>query len=155
MNNKLKGCFQHKSDHWKTPSKLYEILIEKKYKDPCPFMSKKDGMKKNYFREKIYINPPYSKIKEWVEYGINQYFKNYCEVLFLIPARTDTKYFQELMSYSPDIYFIKGRLHFNDSKTGAPFPSILVRLRHQNPRINEMYNMDLDKLIYCIKIDKF
>lgn len=91
---------------------------------------------------------------EWINYGIRQYFINHCEVIFLIPARTDTKYFHELLEYSPDIYFIKGRLHYNDSKNGAPFPSVLLRLFYQNPRDQETYSTDLEKLIYLIKENK-
>lgn len=93
-------------------------------------------------------------MNDWINYGIRQHWYNHCEVLFLIPARTDTKYFHELLSYSPDIYFIKGRLHYNDSKTGAPFPSILLRLFYENPRERNYYHMDLDYMIYLIKIDK-
>ena len=45
----------------------------------------------------------------------------------LIPARTDTKYFREMVDYGCDIAFITGRLHFNDSNS-APFPSCLISL---------------------------
>ena len=110
--------------------------------------------KKNYFMKKLYINPPFSKISEWVNYGLKQYFINHCEVIFLIPARTDTKYFHELLSYSPDIYFIKGRLHYNESKTGAPFPSLFIRLKHQNPKEAECLGIELKQLIKCLKEGK-
>lgn len=47
-----------------------------------------------------------------------------------MPARTDTKYFHELLKLKPKIYFIKGRLHFNDSKESAPFPTILLHFNN-------------------------
>ena len=49
------------------------------------------------------------------------------EVILLIPARTDTKYFRKLVDYGVNIYFITGRLHFNDSNS-APFPSCYIEL---------------------------
>lgn len=47
----------------------------------------------------------------------------------LIPARTDTKYFHEYIYKRHEIRFIRGRLHFNESKAGAPFPSMVVVMR--------------------------
>lgn len=44
----------------------------------------------------------------------------------LLPSRTDTKWFHEDCMLG-DIEFIKGRLKFGNSKTAAPFPSIIVR----------------------------
>jgi site-specific DNA-methyltransferase (adenine-specific) len=79
----------------------------------------------------LFINPPYSNIKEWVDYAI-KHLNNHKEnvVIFLIPSRTDTKYFQKLLDENIDmgIYFFKGRLHFNGSKNSAPFPSCLIKL---------------------------
>ena len=44
--------------------------------------------------------------------------------------RLDTKYFQKMLTYNIDmgIFFFKGRLHFDDAKNGAPFPSCLIKL---------------------------
>ena len=60
------------------------------------------------------------QINNWL---IKQCKKN--KVALLIPSRTDTQYFHELIKLKPIIYFIKGRLHYNDSGT-APFPTILM-----------------------------
>jgi site-specific DNA-methyltransferase (adenine-specific) len=47
--------------------------------------------------------------------------------VFLIPARTDTRWFHEIvLPYAKEIRFIKGRLKFGDSKNSAPFPSMIV-----------------------------
>ena len=35
----------------------------------------------------------------------------------LIPNRSDTQYYHELLELHPCLYFIKGRLKFNESKT--------------------------------------
>ena len=73
-----------------------------------------------------FVNPPYSKIKNFVDKAIKEHKKDK-EVVLLIPARTDTKYFKKLVDYGVDITFVTGRLHFNDSNS-APFPSCYIRL---------------------------
>ena len=50
-------------------------------------------------------------------------------VVMLLPARTDTKYFHEYIYNKQTIYFLKGRLKFSNSKTPAPFPSMIVVFR--------------------------
>jgi len=48
-------------------------------------------------------------------------------VVFLIPARTDTKRFHEIfIPFATEIRFLKGRLKFDDQKNSAPFPSMIV-----------------------------
>ena len=54
--------------------------------------------------------------------------ENGCNVWMLIPSRTDTRYFQKIMNDGMLLYFIKGRLRFNDGEMGAPFPSVLIHL---------------------------
>lgn len=99
--------------------------MEKGFIDPCPLHSKEDNLNKIYDGKKIFINPPYSQISKWVDFIENNLHYAW-EIHLLIPARTDTKYFHELIKLHPIIYFIKGRLHFNDKGT-APFPSIIMK----------------------------
>lgn len=49
--------------------------------------------------------------------------------VYLIPVRSDTKYWHDLiMKYASEIRFVKGRLNFNESKSPAPFPCVLIVL---------------------------
>ena len=125
------ACFLHKTDNWKTPKDLYSHFMEKGYIDPCPYLSETDNLKVDMGEVNLFINPPYSDIKSWVDYAI-EHIKRHKEnhVIFLIPSRTDTKYFQKMLAENIDmgIYFFKGRLHFNESKGGAPFPSCLIKI---------------------------
>jgi site-specific DNA-methyltransferase (adenine-specific) len=51
-------------------------------------------------------------------------------VVFLIPARTDTRRFHNIiLPYASEIRFIKGRLKFDKHKNPAPFPSMVVVFR--------------------------
>lgn len=58
-------------------------------------------------------------------------------VYMLIPSRTDTKYFHKMINSNLDmgIYFFEGRLHFNESKGAAPFPSCLIKLTAPKSKI--------------------
>lgn len=50
--------------------------------------------------------------------------------VFLIPARTDTKWFHDIvLPNAAEIRFVKGRLKFGDAKNSAPFPSMIVVFR--------------------------
>lgn len=74
----------------------------------------------------MFVNPPYSKIKQWVEKCYVEHKTNGATVVMLIPSRTDTRYFHEYIYHKAEIEFIKGRLHFSNSKNSAPFPSMIV-----------------------------
>lgn len=121
------GIFSHASDHWRTPPEIYNFFMSHGYIDPCPFMADFDGLKIEYKNKKIYINPPYSQMKLWSDYAI-KLLGGGCKIVLLIPSRTETQYFHLLLEYNPKILFFKGRLHFNESKNSAPFPSCLIIL---------------------------
>lgn len=120
-----KVLFSRNSDNWATPKIMYEFYIRNNYFDPCPLNSQFDGLEIEW-GEKNFVNPPYSKIREFVDKAIIEHKKNK-KVVLLIPARTDTKYFRKLVDYGCNIVFITGRLHFNESNS-APFPSCLIYL---------------------------
>ena len=120
-----KILFSRKSDNWRTPKVLYDEYIKEGFFDPCPYNSNFDGLKIEW-KDKNFVNPPYSKISAFVDKSIEE-FKKGKTVILLIPARTDTKYFKKLVDYGVDITFVTGRLHFNNSNS-APFPSCYIRL---------------------------
>lgn len=120
----LKVMYSKHTDNWKTPSKLYNFFMESGFIDTFPYMSKYDEFEKNYFNENLFINPPYSKLEQVVEWLIKQLENNKC-ICLLIPARTDTKYFHKLLKYKPSIWFMRGSLKFNDVGS-APFPSLIL-----------------------------
>ena len=75
----------------------------------------------------MFCNPPYGRaIGEWVCKAHDEAQKPDTLVVMLIPARTDTAYFHDYIYGKAEIRFIRGRLHFNESKSGAPFPSMIV-----------------------------
>jgi hypothetical protein len=124
------ALFSSGSDKWATPPALLRHLEHRfggPFYDPCPIEWKpgdEDGLALEW-KERNFVNPPYSEIAKWAEKSLKEYEKDKL-VLFLCPARTDTKYFHKYLIRAPVIYFIEGRLRFNGSKNSAPFPSMIA-----------------------------
>lgn len=112
---------------WKTPKAVYQILnAEFNFDhDPCPTNFKIDGLKSQWGKVN-YVNPPYGReLQKWIKKGYDEYKKGKI-VVFLIPSRTDTKWWHDYCMKAKEIRFIKGRLKFDDQKNPAPFPSAIV-----------------------------
>ena len=128
MNDKDKQVlFSSLKDEWNTPQSLYNKLDEEfNFNfDPCPENYKVDGLTIEW-KERNFINPPYSKVKDWIRKGYEESIKGRLCV-FLVASRTDTKWFHEyVLPYAKDVRFIKGRLKFSEYKTNAPFPSCII-----------------------------
>lgn len=136
------GLFSSNSNEWATPTNFFaELDAEFHFTlDPCAtkenakceryFTKEQDGLTRSWHereRERVFVNPPYGReIGKWVKKAYEE--SKYCEtVVMLIPARTDTSYFHDFIYHkAKEIRFIRGRLHFNDSPQGAPFPSMVV-----------------------------
>ena len=74
----------------------------------------------------VWCNPPYGReIGKWMEKAAesNRGGVTVC----LVPARTDTRWWHEwIVGKATEIRFIRGRLKFGGSESGAPFPSAIV-----------------------------
>ena len=122
-----KIVFSHKSDNWATPSNFYDFIMSKGFYDPCPFLSTFDSLQDDWLT-KNYVNPPFSKISQFISKAICEY-KRGKTILMLLPVRTDTRYFKQLYDNGCTLVMITGRLRYNDSSKSAPFPSCLVILK--------------------------
>lgn len=138
MNTKL--MFSKKSDNWATPKTLFNEL-NKEFNfnfDPCPLNSEDLTSLFKDWKGSIFINPPYSNIANFMDKAILEIKKgNAHTIVFLVPARTDTKWFHNyVLKFNGEIRFIKGRLRFNNSKNPAPFPSLIIIFRKE---VNTMH----------------
>ena len=127
MNTKI--MFSSMSDEWRTPQSLFKKL-DKEFNfdsDPCPMgRSLKRGMLRKVWLKRVFVNPPFSKIKDWVLQGYIHGQHNEVVVVMLIPSRTDTRWWHDYVMKAKEIRFIKGRLKFSGHKNAAPFPSCVV-----------------------------
>ena len=70
-------------------------------------------------------SPPYSKPTPWVKKAYEESLKGKI-VVGLLRGDTSTRWFHDwCLGKAKEIRFVKGRIHFNDSKP-APFASIIV-----------------------------
>lgn len=119
--------FSAARDNWKTPKAFYEAL-DQEFRfdfDPCPPMPTFDGLTVEWGCSN-FVNPPYGNvISKWLAKGFEQAQLGKLSV-FLIPSRTDTKWWHSYCMQADEIRFIKGRLKFDDQPNAAPFPSALV-----------------------------
>ena len=133
--------FSSNSDEWSTPQDVFDIL-DQEFRftlDPCAsesnhkceryFTKDDDGLSMDWGGERVFCNPPYSKIADWVRKSYEETRKSGTVVALLIPSRTDTRYFHDYIYNRSEIRFIKGRLRFGESKNSAPFPSMVVIFR--------------------------
>lgn len=115
---------------WKTPIEIYKQLDNEFHFDfdPCPSNPDFDGLSIEWGKCN-FVNPPYGKdISKWIKKGYEEYFKNKT-VVFLIPSRTDTRWWHDYIMNASEIRFIKGRLKFKGAKNNAPFPSAVIVFR--------------------------
>jgi len=142
----IQAMTSHKNDNWATPNwfvrKLENELHIKFTLDPCTtqekakapnyFTIEDDGLNQSWEGHNVFVNPPYSNNKEWVKKCYEESLKPNTLVVLLIPARTDTRYFHEICMKADLIYFIKGRIKFENpetenNKNNSPvFPSMVV-----------------------------
>lgn len=133
--------FSRKSDEWPTPEELYAQLNEEfgftldpastdeNHKTEKYYTAVENGLKQDWGGERVFLNPPYSQVADWVKKAWEESTKPNTLVVLLLPARTDTKYFHGYIQHRSEVRFLRGRLKFGDSTGNAPFPSMIVIYR--------------------------
>jgi hypothetical protein len=122
---------------WQTPKAVYQILdAEFNFDfDPCPPNPDFNGLAGKWGKSN-FVNPPYgNQIPKWIEKGYIEHIENNSTVVFLIPSRTDTRWWHDYCMKANEIRFIKGRLKFDEHVNSAPFPSAIVVFK-SNRKVN-------------------
>lgn len=126
-SSKFKSLFSSKKQDWRTPKALYRQLdAEFNFDfDPCPVNPSFNGLVVAW-KDRNFVNPPYNEVEKWIQKGFFE-FKKGKLVVFLVAARTDTKWFHRyVLPHAKEIRFLKGRLKFSGCKDSAPFPSMVI-----------------------------
>jgi site-specific DNA-methyltransferase (adenine-specific) len=102
--------------------------------DPCPARPASeagmplfgtDGLHISWTGQRVFCNPPCGRhVGRWLAKA-----RKADLAVFLLPARTDTRWWHEHALKADEIRFMRGRLRFNGAQTGAPFPSVLLVFR--------------------------
>jgi phage N-6-adenine-methyltransferase len=132
--------FSSKTDLWATPQSLFDTLqAEFGFTlDVCAnaenakclryFTEEQDGLAQDWTGV-CWMNPPYGReIGKWVKKAY-QSAEQGATIVCLLPARTDTAWWQTYVSRATEIRLYKGRLKFGSATNSAPFPSALVVFR--------------------------
>lgn len=137
-NSQITNLNSGKTD-WTTPRDLFNQLdaIFHFTLDPCSthenalcekhFTIAENGLLQKWGGEIVFMNPPYNRETGiWLKKAYEE-SQNGATVVCLIPARPDANYWHDLIfPYAAGVWFIKGRLHFSNSKDHAAFPSALI-----------------------------
>ena len=137
------GLFSSATPEWYTPQHIVQRVIAlfgRINLDPCSnssdpalanvpadaYWTLADNGLVQPWHGRVYMNPPYGdEIAGWVGRMRGAYETGeISEAVALLPARTDTAWFQSLADYR--MCFIRGRLKFSGSENSAPFPSAVV-----------------------------
>lgn len=120
------------SDSYRTPKALYAALdAEFGFTlDPCPLDESalagaqlwgRDGLQRSWAGERVFCNPPYSNIGPWLAKARE------AEVaVYLLPCKTDTRWWHDYAMRADEFRFIRGRLQFEGTPFRAPFPSVIL-----------------------------
>jgi site-specific DNA-methyltransferase (adenine-specific) len=135
-----KALFSSNKKNWGTPLPFF-----KRYDDEFHFTldaaaSEENKLCDRFYSEsqdsllqpwtgRVWCNPPYGRdLFRWVDKACKEtlYFERCTLSCLLLPARTDTKWFHEIVIPHGEFEFIKGRIKFVGAKHVAPFPSMIV-----------------------------
>lgn len=129
----LETLYQKANDEYASPSWIKDGLFAGWF-DPCPMtkgLVNFDGLT-SAWKDKTFVNPPYSKPLPWVQKAIAENKKGKTIVL-LIKHDSSTEWFRLLHEAGAEFLMVNGRLHFN-SGDAAPFPSVLVMLYYSEKK---------------------
>jgi site-specific DNA-methyltransferase (adenine-specific) len=138
-----KGLLESGRDDWETPQELFDEL-DREFGftlDPCATAENakcakyhtpsEDGLARDWTGETVFCNPPYGRRQDaWVR-KCREHGAGGGVAVMLIPARTDTARFHDLILGNAEIRFLRGRLKFGGAKDSAPFPSMVVVFRRE------------------------
>lgn len=142
--------FTSRSEEYRTPQELFDRLDEMFgfTLDPCaaPWNAKcekyytieDNGLEQSWQGETVFMNPPYGRnIADWMEKAYTESKNNDATVVVLVHSRTDTRWWHDWAMKANQIWFIKGRLSFDnpDGEDGykAPFPSCILVYQENSP----------------------
>ena len=132
------GLFTSNTPEWATPRTLFNELSDefggfrldvcatpKNAKCSRFYSLREDGLKMPWSKRN-WMNPPYGRtIAHWIKRAHEESSRGN-QTVALLPARTDTGWFQDYIYKRHEIRFLRGRLKFNDGAMPAPFPSMVV-----------------------------
>lgn len=137
------ALYSSETDQWETPRALFAVLDAEFAFELDVCASHSNAKCKKFlstdaldieWKGSCWMNPPYGgEIAAWIEKAFTSAQKG-ATVVCLVPARVDTAWWWDYCAHG-EIRFLRGRLKFGESETGAPFPSAVVIFRPNQRRL--------------------
>ena len=141
------AAFTSEREDWTTPREFFDRLNSKYFftldaaastsNNLCSnfYSIDNDAMKADWLKDSkngwVWLNPPYGKkISSFMQKAHEEALRG-TKIVALVPARTDTKWFQDYC-LPHQITFIRGRLKFGNATNSAPFPSALIEMNQND-----------------------
>lgn len=132
-------------DDWRTPEEVVDLIRilwdGPPDLDPCAaatadgwfarenVTAEQDGLARPW-RGSVFVNPPFGDLATWAE-KCSVEAQSGAEIVLLLPARTDTRYWHAHIAKARAIAFLRGRLTFVGAPSVAPFPTALAYWGHR------------------------
>lgn len=131
-----------KSEEWFTPPEIVvrvQTVLGIIILDPCSddartipsvlHYTKEDDGLSHPWRGTVFMNPPYGRgnvIPRWLAKFVAEFESGRMSAgIMLVPARTETRWFKDVLWKADALCFWYGRIQFGNSTINAPFPSVL------------------------------
>lgn len=75
---------------------------------------------------RTYVNPPFDRLRNFARKAMNEYRRGGCEVIMLMPSRTDTTAWHDHVATASAVCFWKGRITFLGAPAPCPFAVAFV-----------------------------
>jgi hypothetical protein len=91
----------------------------------------------HHYGANIWLNPPYGRgLNDWLVKAKDAAAEGSI-IVCLLPARTDTVFYQRIIMQSRAVLFLPGRVTFAGAKDPAPFPSMVAIFANEGLHIFE------------------
>lgn len=154
MSSTLTPLFSKASDLWGTPAAVFQhyhtryaftidaaanaqMTLLPRWWGPDSRLST-DALAVSWAGETCWLNPPYSRVKDFTRKARLEQLEQRVTTVMLIPSRTDTAYWHDYIwntaahtwQHGIQGQFLRGRLKFRDARgtsmNPAPFPSVVI-----------------------------
>ena len=137
------------SDEWSTPPDVFRRIAAAFGPfdlDPCcrretakarQYFTKADnGLTRDWYG-RVFVNPPYSNPRPWIQKAIES-TRSCSRVVMLLPAATDTSWFHDLVLPNADVVFMRGRVKFfgwKGTPIGSPKAGTILAIFPKRPQV--------------------
>jgi len=136
----MRAIFSSKRQDWATPWEVFrqwDLTFGPFTLDVCAtahnakckrYFSPEDNGLVQTWSGICWMNPPYGRgIDQWLDKAALEVRAGHAlRVVCLLPARTDSAWWHDLIFPRCTVYFLRGRIRFEGAAHSAPFPSAIV-----------------------------